>query len=95
MFTTSLRSALIALAACAVAVSAAPGLSLTVGGPAAVDGVSNLKVTATITNTGDETLKLLNNPNTILHKLPTDSFAISSESGAAPNFVGAKVLLLL
>ena len=62
MFSTTVRAALLALAATASVVSAAPGLSLKVTGADAVDGVENFKVVATLTNTGDETLKLLNDP---------------------------------
>ena len=92
MFSTSVRSALVALAASAIAVSATPGLTLKVTGPEAVDGVNNLKVEATVTNTGDETLKLLNHPLSPLSKLPTETFTIAHEdSGAAPQFSGIKV----
>ena len=93
MFSTSLRATLIALVAIATAasVSAAPGLSLKVTGPAAVDGVENLKVVATVTNTGDETLKLLNDPRTVLSTLPANTFSITTDSGASPSFTGVKV----
>ena len=91
MFSSTLRATLIALAASAVAVSAAPGLSLKVSGAEAVDGVQNLKVSTTITNTGDETLKLINDPRGVLNTLPSNSCAISTDSGASPSFVGAKV----
>ena len=91
MFSSSLRSSLIALAVAATAVSAAPGLSLDVTGPAAVDGVENLKVVTTITNTGDETLKLLNDPRNTLHSFPTNTFAVTTDDGASPSFTGVKV----
>ncbi|TBU50087.1 metalloprotease [Dichomitus squalens] len=89
--TTSLRAALLVLAASAAAVSAAPGLSLKVSGPEAVDGVENLKVVTTLTNTGDETLKLLNDPRSVLHSLPANTFAITTDDGASPSFTGVKV----
>ena len=91
MFSSTLRAALIALAASAVAVSAAPGLSLKVSGPAAVDGVDNLKVTTTVTNTGDETLKLLKDPRGALSTIPANTFDITTDSGESPSFIGAKV----
>ncbi|KAI0756579.1 peptidyl-Lys metalloendopeptidase [Daedaleopsis nitida] len=91
MFSSTLRAALIAVAASAAVVSAAPGLSLKVSGPDAVDGVNNLKVSTTLTNTGDETLKLLNDPRGALHTLPANSFAITTDSGASPSFIGYKV----
>lgn len=92
MFTSALRSTLIALVASAVAVSAAPGLSLKLSGAEKVDGVNNLKIVATVVNTGDETLKLLNDPRGPLSKLPTETFEIVHEaSGASPSFTGVKV----
>lgn len=92
MFSSGTRSALLALVSSAIAVSAAPGLSVRVGGPAAVDGIQNFKVVATVTNTGDETLKLLNHPNGPLSQRPTDTFFVAhEESGAAPSFSGVKV----
>lgn len=91
MFSSALRAALVALVASAVAVSAERGLSLKVSGPEAVDGVDNLKVTTTLVNTGDETLKLLNDPRGPLSTLPANTFDITTDSGASPSFVGVKV----
>ena len=91
MFTISLRSALATMVASAIAVSAAPGLSLKVSGPEAVDGVENFVVTATVANTGSETLKILNNPNGPLRKMPTNTFRIAHEDGSVPQFSGIKV----
>ncbi|KAL0566820.1 hypothetical protein V5O48_015184 [Marasmius crinis-equi] len=68
-----------------------PGLSLAVHGPAEVDGVHNLKVTATLTNTGNETLKLLNDPRGPLSHIATNTFSILSSSGSKPNFNGVKL----
>ncbi|KAF5379072.1 hypothetical protein D9615_005979 [Tricholomella constricta] len=90
MFSSSLRATLIALVASAVAVSAAPGLSVKVAGPAEVAGVDNLKVKTTITNTGDEILKVLNDPNSPLSKLPAHTFIITDANGASPAFTGIK-----
>jgi peptidyl-Lys metalloendopeptidase len=51
-----------------------------------------LKVSATLSNTGDENIKLLNDPRTLLSTLPTNAFGIVHEdSGASPSFVGAAV----
>lgn len=91
MFSSTLRATLIALVASAVAVSAAPGLSVKVAGPEAVTGVDNLKVKATITNTGDEILKILNDPNSPLSTLPANTFKITDAKGVAPAFTGIKV----
>ncbi|KAM5535100.1 hypothetical protein V8D89_011186 [Ganoderma adspersum] len=93
MFSASLRAALVALVgtASAVTVAAAPGLSLKVTGPAAVDGVENLQIVTAVTNTGDETLRLLNDPNGVLNPLPADTFTITSPDGARPSFTGVRV----
>ena len=91
MFSATLRAALVALVATATAVSATPGLSLKVTGPEAVDDVQNLRVATTLTNTGDETLKLLNDPRGALHTLPANTFDITTDSGESPSFIGAKV----
>ena len=95
MFTSAVRSALLALVSSAIAVQAAPGLSVQVGGSGAVDGVDNFKVTTVVTNTGDETLKLLNHPNGPLSQFPTETFSVNHEdTGASPDFVGVKVRFL-
>lgn len=52
--------------------------------------VENLKVVATVTNTGDETLKILNDPLGPLSKLPANTFIISDTKGASPKFTGIK-----
>lgn len=54
-------------------------------------GVENLKVVATITNTGDETLKILNDPRSLLSKRPANKFSITDARGARPAFTGIKV----
>ena len=41
---------------------AAPGLSVHVSGPQTIEGIENLTLVATVTNVGDETLKLLKDP---------------------------------
>ncbi|KAF5343566.1 hypothetical protein D9758_012954 [Tetrapyrgos nigripes] len=89
MFSSALRSSLVALAASAISASAE--LTLKVSGPESVTGVDNLKVTATLTNTGSEALQLLNDPRSLLTKVPTNSFRISSSTGASPSFNGIKV----
>ncbi|KAF9469757.1 deuterolysin M35 metalloprotease [Collybia nuda] len=91
MFSTLLRSTLAAIAISALTVSAAPGISLKVAGPESVNGVENLKVVATITNTGDQTLKILNDPRGPLSTMPADTFDITDSNGARPTFTGIKV----
>jgi peptidyl-Lys metalloendopeptidase len=83
---------LFAVLASAASVSAAPGLTLKVSGPDVVHGVENLRLVTELINTGDKTLKLLNDPRTILRKLPTNTFDIVREdSNVSPLFAGAKV----
>ncbi|KAF8167476.1 deuterolysin M35 metalloprotease [Crassisporium funariophilum] len=91
MFSTSVKSLLASLVLAAVAVSASPSLSLSLAGPSSVTGVENLKVVATITNTGDETLKVLNDPRGLLSKRPANKFAIADAKGVRPAFTGIKV----
>ncbi|KAH8824093.1 peptidyl-Lys metalloendopeptidase [Flagelloscypha sp. PMI_526] len=88
MFSNTLRAALIAL--CALTVSATKELTLSVAGPASVDGVQNLKVTTSIVNTGDETLKILKDVRGPLSTLPTETFNIVAEDGTTPTFSGVK-----
>ncbi|KEP51998.1 deuterolysin metalloprotease (M35) family containing protein [Rhizoctonia solani 123E] len=71
----------------ALAVSAAPGLVLDVAGPSSVVDLNGLTVKATLKNTGDVALKLLNDPRTVLSKARTNTFSISSPSGT-PKFTG-------
>jgi len=98
MFSSSLRASLVALVASAVIVSAAPAVpgtpSVTVKTSAPnvnVDGSKNLKVTTTITNTGGETLKLLNDPRGSLNSFPENTFTITDPNGSQPSFNGARV----
>ncbi|KAF8652383.1 hypothetical protein AX16_004411 [Volvariella volvacea WC 439] len=91
MFSSTLRSALLTLAFSAAAVSAAPSLSLKVTGSNAVVGVDKLKVVTTVTNTGGEALKILNDPRGPLSTLPTNTFSITTADGSSPAFTGVKV----
>ena len=91
MFSAAVRTTLLTLAAMATVTSAGPALSLKVSGPASVDGVEKLKVVTTLTNMKDETLKLLNDPRGALHMLLTNSFSITTNEGASPDFTGVRV----
>ncbi|KAB5588004.1 Deuterolysin M35 metalloprotease [Ceratobasidium theobromae] len=84
IFAASLASAL------ALSVSAVPSISLAIGTSKQVNGVDNLTVTTIVHNTGNETLKLLNHPNSLLSTSETDKFEISSENGS-PEFIGTMV----
>ncbi|KAG8742473.1 hypothetical protein FRC11_014311, partial [Ceratobasidium sp. 423] len=82
-----MKTAISAVLLSAMAVSAAPSLVLDVAGPASVVDVNGLTVKATLKNTGDVSLKLLNDPRTVLSKAKTNTFSISSASGT-PKFTG-------
>ncbi|KAI9058081.1 Metalloprotease [Trametes sanguinea] len=87
-----LCSALLLLAiASARGVLAAPSLLLQVSGPSTVHDVDNFKIITTVTNTGDEPLKLLNDPHSPLSDLPTDLFDIVNVNGTSPDFIGIEV----
>jgi peptidyl-Lys metalloendopeptidase len=51
-----------------------------------MDSVEHLKIVSTVTNTGDETLKVLNDPRGPLNKLPT-----ADAKGAQPSFTGIEL----
>ena len=54
-------------------------------------GLRNLEVTTTITNTGDDTLKLLNDPRGLFSSSPENAFIITDPSGSQIPFGGALV----
>ncbi|KAF9259015.1 zincin [Marasmius fiardii PR-910] len=83
--------ALVTLAAFLSAASATKLLSVSVSAPSVSADVSDFEVVTTVTNTGDETLKLLNDPDSVLSKWATDSFEISNVDGAKPKFTGVLV----
>ncbi|KAG8752715.1 hypothetical protein FRC11_008086, partial [Ceratobasidium sp. 423] len=58
-------------------VFATPSLSLSISAPRSVADIDDLFVTATITNTGKGSLKLLNHPQTVLSHLQTQMFLIN------------------
>ena len=92
MFSSSLLTSLIALVVSAAAVSAAPSLTVTALIPDVdVDGLANLKVTTTVVNTGNETVKLLNDPRGVLDNFPEHSFYIANATGFSPSFIGGMV----
>ena len=73
-------------------ISATPSLTVKISTPNVnVVGLKNLKVTATITNTGRNTLKLLNEPRGVLSTFPDYSFTINNATGSSPSFKGARV----
>ncbi|KAF9554411.1 hypothetical protein CPC08DRAFT_727182 [Agrocybe pediades] len=73
-------------ASLAVLAAASPSVLLKIQGPDIVNGVGNLRVVTTLTNTGDDISRLLDQPGTVLSKLPTHNYRITHESGAQPSF---------
>ena len=89
---SSLRAALAILVPSVVAVNAASSLTVKTSVPnVEVDGLQNLKVIVTVSNTGNEILKLLNDPRGVLSSLPEHSFTVTNAAGSHPRFSGAKV----
>ena len=89
---SSFRAALVVLVAFAAAAGSAPSLSVMTSVPnVEVNGLRNLKVVATVFNTGDESLKLLKDPHGVLDSFPEDSFIITGVAGVHPLFSGARV----
>lgn len=85
-------TAILAFLATSSAVFAAPRVSVSFSGEKIVTNVNNFQVLAKVTNTGDETLTLLNDPHTLLTPhWRTKSFHITSAEGAVPRFKGVKV----
>ncbi|CAE6489197.1 unnamed protein product [Rhizoctonia solani] len=66
---------------------ATPSLLLSIFVPTTVANISDLFVTATITNTGTSSLKLLNHPQTVLSHLQTRMFEIN-RGNSTPEFTG-------
>ena len=75
----------------ALLVSARPHVSLDIFGPSVVDVMDELRVTINVTNTGTESLKLVELPFSPLSPLHVDLFAIENEGGLRPQFVGKQV----
>ena len=97
MLPSLLRAALVTLVAYTVALSAAPPASaapsLTVKTStqnANAAGLRNLEVITTITNTGDDTLKL-NDPRGLFSSSPENAFVITDSSGSHLPFGGTLV----
>jgi len=89
------RISLLLLSFAASSAFAAPSLSLNLLGSDEVTDVDSFVVTAAITNTGDESLKLYNDPRSALHDFPENTFSFScpddSDEATPPLFIGAKV----
>jgi deuterolysin len=55
------------------------GLTVSIAGPTAVTTIADLELTAHVTNTGPQSVKILKY-STILDDLPTRSFAVSKDN---------------
>lgn len=87
-----ISSVVVALLAGSSAVFAAPSVSVSFAGEKVVTDVDNFKVVAKVSNTGSETLTLLNDPNSLLTPhWSTKTFSIASAEGAVPEFKGVAV----
>lgn len=85
-------AAVVALLAGSSGAFAAPSVSVSFDGQKTVTDVDNFNFVAKVTNSGDEALALLNDPNTLLTpKWNTKSFHISSAEGVVPEFKGVTV----
>lgn len=82
----------ICLALGAPLVTTLPSLSLRVSGPENIEGIENLKLVATITNTCNQTMKLLNVPGSPLSKAPAEIFWVRDVAGNKPLFTGIRVI---
>ncbi|KAI0751869.1 Metalloprotease [Daedaleopsis nitida] len=70
----------------------APALEVSLSTPAEVHSIDDLKITATVTNTGSEPLKILKFGTVLDNELPTRSFTVTKD-GAAADFTGVKIQL--
>jgi len=60
-------------------------------GPGIVGLISDFFIMANITNTGNESLRLLHHPNSLISTLPTEKFhAVRKESQKVPSFIGVR-----
>ena len=79
------------LLACVLSAAATRSVNVKVSAPDAVSNVDDFDVSTTITNTGDEALKLLNDPRSPLSSFATNTFVVTNSDGALPAFIGVKV----
>jgi peptidyl-Lys metalloendopeptidase len=87
-----ISAAVVALLAGCPAVFATPSVSVSFAGENTVTDVDNFKVVAKVTNSGDETLTLLDDPRTLLAPdWNTETFHITNSEGVVPEFKGVVV----
>ncbi|KAH7332734.1 hypothetical protein B0J17DRAFT_721888 [Rhizoctonia solani] len=64
-----------------------PGLSILLSVPESASNIDDLAIKTMVKNTGSETLKLLNDPRTVLSTAPTKTFIITKDDDG-PEFTG-------
>lgn len=73
----------------------AEGLIIELSGPSgSISSIDELKFTATVTNTGSETVKILKYATIMDDQLPTRSFVVTKDGASVP-FKGIKVQLAI
>lgn len=83
---------IVALLAGSSAVFAAPSVAVSFTGEKTVIDVDNFKIVAKLTNRGDETLTLLNDPRALITPhWKTKTFHITNANGVVPEFKGVAV----
>ncbi|KAK0196240.1 Metalloprotease [Armillaria mellea] len=92
---TSLITLSLALSTFASPYKRDAGLSVSLSGPASnVTSIDDLKFTATVTNTGSESVKILKYGTILDDSLPTQSFTVTN-GGETVNFTGIKTSVSL
>lgn len=87
-----LASTVLALLTGSPFVLASSSISVSFAGDEFIHNADDFKIVAKVTNTGDETLTLLNDPNTLLTpNWPTKMFHLSNAQGLIPEFKGVVV----
>ncbi|KAG8914197.1 hypothetical protein FRC02_005076, partial [Tulasnella sp. 418] len=92
MFSQSTRAAAFVLAFLALPSFAVKDISVSITGSGSTIDADNFKIKTIITNTGDESVTLLNEPNSVLTpQWKTNIFGVVANNGAAARFKGMKV----
>jgi peptidyl-Lys metalloendopeptidase len=77
--------------ASALAASATRSLKVEASAPLVVSNIDDFEIKTTVTNTGDEPLKLLKDPRGPLSQWGTNTFETTNQDGAAAEFTGVYV----
>lgn len=91
MFFSAFVSLALATSAIAGPYKRFDGITVELSGPStSVGSIDELKFTASVKNTGSETVKILKYGTILDEKLPTKSFTVTKDGAAVP-FTGIKV----